>query len=83
VVKSSSYLYEALTDPELSGKDDPAHTPFNLAYKTDLPVFVWLGQKGNENRLQRFHIAFEGANAMMPPNASLMGPSAINSFAEC
>ncbi|KAF8953241.1 O-methyltransferase [Flammula alnicola] len=73
VVKSSAYLYEALTDPNFSKKEDPSHTPFNLAYKTDLPVFMWLGEKGNENRLKRFGIAFEGGNKMMPPNAILMG----------
>ncbi|KAF8896767.1 S-adenosyl-L-methionine-dependent methyltransferase [Gymnopilus junonius] len=72
-VKSSAYLYEALTDPEFSKKADPFHTAFNLAYKTNLPLFPWLGQAGNEQRLRRFGIAIDGGNKMLPPNGILMG----------
>ncbi|KAG6894587.1 hypothetical protein C0995_014002 [Termitomyces sp. Mi166 len=60
IYKSSSFLVDALTDRNFDNSDDPAKTAFNLAFRTDLPVFSYFSAPGNEKRLHRFNIACEG-----------------------
>jgi hypothetical protein len=71
--KSSAYLLEELTDPIFSKNEDPSHTAFNKAFQTDLPIFTWFEQPGNESRLRRFGIVFESGNRLYPANAILEG----------
>lgn len=71
--KASAYLFEALTDPAFSKFDDPSHTPLNKAFNSSLPLFEWLEQPGNEDRLLRFGIAFESGTHLLPPKAILDG----------
>ncbi|KAF8181637.1 S-adenosyl-L-methionine-dependent methyltransferase [Pholiota molesta] len=71
--KTSAYLLEALTDPIFSKNEDPSHTAFNKAFQTDLPIFTWFEQPGNESRLRRFGIVFELGNRLYPANAILKG----------
>ncbi|KAF9471449.1 S-adenosyl-L-methionine-dependent methyltransferase [Pholiota conissans] len=72
-LKSSAYLLEAFTDPNYAKNEDPSHTAFNKAFQTDLPIFTWFEQPGNESRLQRFGIVFEVGSRLYPPNAILDG----------
>uniref|UniRef100_A0A8H7Y8H6 S-adenosyl-L-methionine-dependent methyltransferase n=1 Tax=Psilocybe cubensis TaxID=181762 RepID=A0A8H7Y8H6_PSICU len=71
-VKSSGFLYEALTYSSSEKAPSPP-SPFNLAFNTELHIFSWLAQKGNEYRLQRFGIAFDGFDKMLPVNGVTKG----------
>ncbi|PPQ92437.1 hypothetical protein CVT25_008658 [Psilocybe cyanescens] len=72
-VKSSGFLYEALTHPIGAENSPSPPSPFNLAFKTDLHIFPWLAQEGNEYRLRRFGIALDGFDKMLPLNGISKG----------
>ena len=72
-MKAGSYLQDYLLDPKTAFSEEPNGTPFNLAFKTDLPKFDWFETKGNEHRLMRFGIAMEGSRQTSHPNVILEG----------
>ena len=74
-MKSSSYLTESLLDPKTAMSQEPHEVAFNLAFKTDLPIWEWFEAKGNEHRLLRFGIAMEGGKRVASPTAILKGTS--------
>ncbi|KAF5387657.1 hypothetical protein D9615_000594 [Tricholomella constricta] len=73
VFKSSSHLGDVFSDASFCNSEDPAKTAFNLAFRTELPVFAWFDGPGNEARLHRFGIGMEGGSNMFPPQAVVEG----------
>ena len=55
-MKAAAYLQEALLHPKIAKSQEPNETAFNLAFNTNLPIFEWFEQKGNEHRLLRFGV---------------------------
>ena len=47
--------------------------PFNIAHRTETPIFVWYDDKENEEKKIRFSVAMEGTTKMEPPDAILQG----------
>lgn len=62
-----------MTDPQFSKFDDGSHCALNKAFDTNLPLFEWFEQPGNEDRLLRFGIVFESGTHLLPPQAILDG----------
>ncbi|OCH93672.1 O-methyltransferase [Obba rivulosa] len=53
-MKGASYLTETLLDPVTANSDEPHHAAFNRAFNTDLSLFPYYDEPGNEFRLTRF-----------------------------
>ena len=73
LLKGAAYLPDAFLDPATSHSVKPTEAPFNIAYKTEKPVFAWYDEKENEEKKIRFGIAMEGTTRMEPPDAILQG----------
>lgn len=75
VFKSSSFLADAMLDPDFANSFEGNKTPFNKAYKTDLATFDWLDQPENKADLQLFSLAMVGGTNLSPPDVVLNGMS--------
>ncbi|KAI0346013.1 S-adenosyl-L-methionine-dependent methyltransferase [Trametopsis cervina] len=73
VFKASPFLTEVLTDANLSHSGEPNQTAFNLAFKTNLPGFVWFESPENDYRLNRFAVGMDGIHKMLPPDVLFNG----------
>lgn len=73
VLKGAAYLPEAFLDPATSHSVQPTETPWNIAFKTDKPLFVWYDEPENEERQKRFSVALAGTTKMEPADAILAG----------
>ncbi|KAF8917304.1 O-methyltransferase [Mucidula mucida] len=73
ISKSASYIPENFLDPKHRHSDEPNHSPFNLAFKTDLPLFPFYEAPGNEARLVRFGIGMSGTTRTEPEDGILRG----------
>ncbi|KAF8990766.1 O-methyltransferase [Cyathus striatus] len=73
VVKGAAYLTETLTDPKTAYSVEPNETPWNIAYKTDIPLFAWYDKPENEMHQKRFSAAQAGTTKMEPADAILTG----------
>ncbi|GJE87381.1 S-adenosyl-L-methionine-dependent methyltransferase [Phanerochaete sordida] len=73
ILKTAAYLQEAVLDPRIASSGEPNETAFNVAFKTELPVWEWLEQKGNEFRLARFGAFMAATKQATPPNAIVEG----------
>ena len=71
--KSSSYLTEALLDPEFGHSYEPNKCPFNKAYNVEEDVWTWFEAPDNKLRLSRFGAGMDGLTNMSPPDAILAG----------
>jgi hypothetical protein len=71
--KTSSYLTEALLDPEFGHAFEPNKTAFNKAYNVKEDLWTWYEAPGNKLLLTRFGAAMNGVKNMNPPEAILEG----------
>ncbi|KAI0278934.1 O-methyltransferase [Russula aff. rugulosa BPL654] len=71
--KTSSYLTEALLDPEFGHAFEPNKTAFNKAYNVKEDLWTWYEAPGNKLRLTRFGAAMNGVKNINPPEAILEG----------
>ncbi len=71
--KSSSYLTEALLDPELGHAFEPNKTAFNKAYNVKEDIWNWFEHPDNRLHLIRFGVAMDGLKNASPANAILEG----------
>ncbi|KAF9016933.1 O-methyltransferase [Hymenopellis radicata] len=72
IAKASTYICESFTNANRHS-DEPYHSPFNLAFKTDLPLFPYYESPGNEFRLARFGMGMKGTTQMEPEDVILRG----------
>ncbi len=63
----------AILDPKLSYSGEPSEAAFNLAHKTDLPLFEWLSQPEQAYASKRFSIGMHAANDFSAPGIILKG----------
>ncbi|KAG6877727.1 hypothetical protein C0992_009407 [Termitomyces sp. T32_za158] len=73
VYKSSAFLVNAMKDRSFGISYDTNKTAFNLAFRTDLPIFSYFTSPGNEELLHRFNIGCEGASNLFPPRGVVEG----------
>ncbi|KAJ7113840.1 O-methyltransferase [Mycena epipterygia] len=66
--KSGVYLADSLINP--NGK-----IPFNLAYKTEEPLFTWMQKPENSYNVSRFAVAMQGTAATEPTELIFQGAS--------
>ena len=71
--KSSSYLTEALLDPELGHAFESNKTAFNKAFNCKDDVWIWAAEPENRSRIPRFAAAQNGLKNMSSPEAILEG----------
>lgn len=71
--KSSSYLTEALFDPEFGHASDSNKAAFNKAYNTDKEIWHWWELPENGLRIARFGAGMGSVSRMSPPEALLDG----------
>ena len=71
--KTSSYLTEALLDPEFSHAYESNKTAFNKAFNVKEDVWTWFEAPENKLRLTRFGAAMNGLKNMTPVGAILEG----------
>jgi len=69
--KSSSYLTEALLDPELGHSSEANKAAFNKAHNTKEDMWSWLERPDNGLRLTRFGAAMNGLRNMASTDAIL------------
>ncbi len=69
------HLVHAILDPKLSYSGEPSEAAFNLAHKTDLPLFEWLSQPEQAYASKRFSIGMHAANEFSAPGIILKGES--------
>ncbi|KAI0795374.1 S-adenosyl-L-methionine-dependent methyltransferase [Irpex lacteus] len=67
------HLVHAVLDPKLSYSGEPSEAAFNLAHKTDLPLFEWLSQPEQAYASKRFSIGMHAANEFSAPGIILKG----------
>ena len=73
VFKSAAYLSDTLLDTKYAKSQEPNEAALRVAFGTEVPVWEWLEQPGNEQRLLRFGITMEGAKQAVPPTAVIEG----------
>ncbi|KAI5119287.1 hypothetical protein M0805_008066 [Coniferiporia weirii] len=71
--KSSAYLTDTVLNPDLTNSFDVDKTPFNLAYRTNLPIWGWFEQPENKAELRLFSLAMEGGSKLIPQDVLLKG----------
>ncbi|KAI5825917.1 S-adenosyl-L-methionine-dependent methyltransferase [Schizophyllum commune Tattone D] len=69
--KGAARLYEWLQDKNRG--DGPEDAPVPRAFGTNLPLYVWLEQPGNEHRFASFATAMNAREDIQPPDAILQG----------
>jgi hypothetical protein len=78
--KSSSYLTEALLDPELGHSYEVNKTAFNKAHNVNGDLWTWFEAPDNRLRLSRFGAGMNGVKNMIPSEAILEGSVTLGSF---
>lgn len=73
IMKTVSYLAEAVMDPVSGHNNDVHDLAFNRAFNVKGTFWDWLDQPDQAYRLERFGIAMEGAKNAAPPNAIVEG----------
>jgi hypothetical protein len=71
--KTSSYLTEALLDPQMGHASDANKAAFNKAYNTDKVIWHWWELPENRLRIARFGAGMGSVSKMSPPEALLEG----------
>ncbi|KAL1662627.1 S-adenosyl-L-methionine-dependent methyltransferase [Schizophyllum commune] len=69
--KGAACLYEWVQDKNRG--DGPEDAPIPRAFGTNLPLYVWLEQPGNEHRFASFATAMNAREDIQPPDAILQG----------
>ncbi|KAI5123842.1 hypothetical protein M0805_009134 [Coniferiporia weirii] len=69
----SAYLTDAVLDSKLANSFEVDKTAFNVAFRTDLPVWAWLELPENKADPQLFSLAMEGGTKLVPQDAVLKG----------
>ena len=72
VSKTSSYLWENMSDPETGLSPDMTKAIFNRAFDWSDPFWTWLGQPEQVNRQRRFGVAMKGIT-LEPVDSILKG----------
>jgi hypothetical protein len=73
VMKSMSYLTEAVMDPVSGHSDDIFDLAFNRAFNRKDGLWTFYEEPGNEYRLSRFAATMNASKNMAPPNAVAEG----------
>ncbi|KAF8579514.1 O-methyltransferase [Ramaria rubella] len=73
VFKASSYLLEALEDPETGNKFLASNAALQKAFSTDKVYFSWLEGPSNEYRFERYGACIRGTSLWDAPEAILKG----------
>ncbi|KAK6991803.1 O-methyltransferase [Favolaschia claudopus] len=71
--KSSAYMTDALLDPATAFSQEPTATPFCRAFSTTAPIFAWLENPENKDRLVRFGVGQAGSTKLESPESILLG----------
>jgi hypothetical protein len=78
--KVSSYLTEALLDPEFGHAFESNKTAFNKAYNVKEDLWTFFEAPGNKLRLTRFGAAMNGVKNTVPVEGILEGSSRLRGF---
>lgn len=73
VMKSLSYLTEAVFDPVSGHADDFRDIAFNRAFNTPLSTWEFFDTPEHEYRMRRFGMSMEGQKNTSPPLAIVAG----------
>lgn len=71
--KSSSYIPEAILDPEFGHAYESNKAAFNKAFNTDEDMWIWAERPENKFRLVRFAAAKNGMGNFAPTETILEG----------
>lgn len=71
---------ETFIKADTAKSNEPTTAPWNIAFKTEKPLFVWYDDKENEWRKSRFSAALAGTVKMEPHDAILSGKSYLTSY---
>jgi hypothetical protein len=60
VAKSSTMLWENMSDPKTATSENPSHSPLQRFFNHNLPFFEWLSLPEQGHRRRRFAAAIAG-----------------------
>lgn len=78
--KASANMADNITNAETALSEEPKEAPLNLTFNTELPLFEWLEESGNEVRRERFGVAMDVTQHLIPPEIVLKGANPILIF---
>ncbi|GAA6037636.1 hypothetical protein JCM8097_006154 [Rhodosporidiobolus ruineniae] len=62
--KSAMHLPDTFLDPKTTNSFAPTESPFNRAFRTEMPIWEYFAQPGNEHLASRFGMAMIGTRMM-------------------
>ncbi|KAI0755412.1 O-methyltransferase [Irpex lacteus] len=68
-----AHLHTVIFDPKLTNSGEPNESAFNIAHKTDLPVFEWFSQPEQAYQSRRFATGMHAGNRVGTPGIITKG----------
>ncbi|KAI0084847.1 S-adenosyl-L-methionine-dependent methyltransferase [Irpex rosettiformis] len=68
-----AHFPDVILDPKLTNSEEPNQAAFNVAHKTDLPVFEWLSQPEQAYQSKRFSVGMHASHTISVPGVILKG----------
>lgn len=72
-MKGGAHLIDVMTDPETKFSEEPKHGALQKSLKTELGLFEYLNQPGNDLERKMFAKRMQGAVATQPASSVLSG----------